>query len=160
MHEITSRQRIESLDLLKGLVIVIMALDHVRDYFHAAAFMYDPTDLSNTSVPVFLTRLLSDFCAPAFSLLAGTSAFLVGNRKTKGELSMFLVKRGLWLVLIELTVITFGWFFDPQFRTFEFQVIWCLGISMIVLAGLVNLPRIVILVISLLLIFGHNLLDS
>lgn len=94
-----TKPRIESLDLLKGLVIVLMALDHTRDYFHSALYFYDPTDPTQTSVFIFFTRWITHFCAPAFSLLAGISAFLVGRRKNKGELSAFLFKHGLWLVL-------------------------------------------------------------
>jgi len=83
-------KRIESIDLVKGAVILIMALDHVRDFFHADAFNFEPTDLAHTSFVLFFTRLITDFCAPAFCLLAGTSAYFVGRRKTKAELSKFL----------------------------------------------------------------------
>ena len=152
--------RIEIIDFLKGLVMVIMALDHTRDYFHASAFIYDPTDPNQTSFPIYFTRWITHFCAPAFSFLAGISAFFVGRRKKTGELSSFLFKRGLWLIFIEVTIVNFAWFFDIQFRTDGLAVIWALGISMIVLAALVYLPRTVILVFSCVLIFGHNLLDS
>ena len=154
------KHRVESIDLLKGLVMVIMALDHTRDYFHAAAFLYDPTDPAHTSLAIFFTRWITHFCAPAFSFLAGISAFLAGRRRTRGELSGFLLKRGLWLVLIEMTVVNFAWYFDVQFRTPGLLVIWALGISMIVLAGLIHLPRTFILIFSCVLIFGHNLLDG
>ena len=137
-----------------------MALDHTRDYFHAAAYIYDPTDPNQTSIPIYFTRWITHYCAPTFSFLAGISAFLVGRRKTTGELSVFLFKRGLWLVFIELTIVNFAWFFDIQFRTDGLLVIWALGISMIVLAALVHLPRTIILIFSCLLIFGHNLFDS
>jgi len=155
-----TKNRIESLDLLKGLVMVIMALDHSRDFFHYSAHFYDPTDPTQTSLIIFFTRWITHFCAPAFSFLAGISAFLVGRRKPRGELSAFLFKRGLWLVFIEITVVTFAWFFDVHFRNGEINVIWALGMSMIVLAALVHLPRTYILVFSCLLIFGHNLLDN
>jgi len=155
-----TRTRIESIDLVKGLVMVVMALDHTRDYFHSSAFLFDPTDPTQTTLLVFLTRWITHFCAPAFSFLAGVSAFMVGRRKTKEQLSGFLFKRGLWLVVIELTVVNFAWYFDPQFRTFDLFVIWALGVSMIVLAGLIHLPRKFILLFSLILIFGHNLLDN
>ena len=89
-----AKNRIESIDLLKGLVMVIMALDHTRDFFHDAAFVYEPTDVSQTSLGIFFTRFITDFCAPAFSLLAGTSAYFVGLRKSSNELSVFLFKRG------------------------------------------------------------------
>src|SRR5664279_5510282 len=96
-------KRIASIDLLKGLVMVVMALDHIRDYFHFSAFYFDPADPVHASLPVFFTRWVTHFCAPAFSFLAGASAFMAGRRKTKAELSSFLFKRGLWLVFIELT---------------------------------------------------------
>ena len=155
-----TKKRIESLDLLKGLVIVIMAIDHVRDYFHYSSYFFDPADPALTTVPIFYTRFITNFCAPAFSFLAGLSAFIVGKRKTLNELSGFLVKRGLWLVFIELIIINFGWHFDIHFREIVFQVIWALGISMIFLAALIHLPKKYLLIFSCVLIFGHNLLDA
>lgn len=155
-----TKPRIESIDLLKGLVMVVMALDHVRDYFHYSAFMFDPADPTQSTLPIFFTRWITHFCAPAFSFLAGLSAFMVGKRKSKTELSDFLLKRGLWLVFIEMTVVNFAWYFDIYFRSPGLLVIWSLGISMIVLAALVHLPRKLILLFSLLFVFGHNLLDN
>src|SRR5690349_10660795 len=119
-------RRVESIDLLRGLVMIIMAIDHIRDYFHEDAFLFDPTDLSRTSVAVFFTRWITHFCAPAFMFLSGTSAFLVGQRKGKKALSTFLLTRGLWLIILEFTVINFGWFFDPSFPMITFLVIWAL----------------------------------
>ncbi|WP_395050377.1 DUF1624 domain-containing protein [Flavobacterium sp.] len=155
-----TKNRIESIDLLKGLVMVIMALDHTRDYFHYSAYFFDPTDPTQSTLPIFFTRFITHFCAPAFSFLAGLSAFMVGRRKSKTELSSFLVKRGLWLVFIEMTIVNFSWYFDVQFRSPGLLVIWSLGISMIALAGLIHLPQKFILLFSCLLIFGHNLLDT
>ncbi len=155
-----TKNRIESVDLLKGLVMVIMALDHTRDYFHYSANFFDPADPTQTTLPIFFTRWITHFCAPAFCFLAGLSAFFVGRKKPKRELSIFLVKRGLWLVFVELIIVDFGWYFDIQFRAFNLQVIWSLGVSMIVLAALIHLPRKYLLLISCLLIFGHNLLDN
>jgi uncharacterized membrane protein len=151
--------RVRSVDLLRGLVMIIMALDHVRDYFHADAFLYDPLDLEKTSVLLFFTRWITHFCAPVFMFLAGTSAFFVGQRKTKKELSVFLLKRGIWLVLLELTIINFGWNFNFTFPNIYFIVIWALGISMIVLALLIHLPLRLILLIGIAIVAGHNLLD-
>jgi len=151
---------IESIDLLKGLVMVIMALDHTRDYFHFSAYYFDPADPVQSNLPIFFTRWITHFCAPAFSFLAGLSAFISGRKKTTAELSGFLLKRGLWLIFIELTVVNFAWYFDLQFRTFGLLVIWALGVSMIVLAALVHLPRKFILIFSCLLIGCHNLLDN
>jgi uncharacterized membrane protein len=156
----TEKVRITNLDLLKGIVMVIMALDHTRDFFHADSFYFDPTDLEKTNLYIFFTRWITHFCAPTFSLLAGVSAFIMGQRKTKKELSTFLFKRGLWLLFIEFTIVNFGWFFDISFGTMGLITIWSLGISMILLSGLVFLPFSVVLTFSLILIFSHNLLDN
>ncbi len=153
-------QRIESIDLLRGIVMIVMALDHVRDYFHADAFLYDPTDMSKTSVILFFTRWITHFCAPVFIFLAGTSAFLIGKRKSKKELSIFLLQRGLWLVLLELTIVNFAWFFNFQFSFITLFVIWALGVGMILLAAFVHLPLKIALSVGLLMVFGHNLLDG
>ena len=153
-------KRIESIDLLRGIVIVIMALDHVRDYFHADYFYYDPTDMTKTNTAVFFTRWISHFCAPVFVFLAGTSALLVGERKTKNDLAVFLLKRGLWLLLLETVVINFAWSFNPAYPMFRLQVIGTMGICMMILSALIYLPSKAILVIGLLILFGHNLLDS
>ena len=154
------KKRIESIDIIKGLVMVIMALDHVRDYFHSSAYIFSPTDPEKTTLILFFTRFITHFCAPTFSFLAGISAYIVGKRKTKNELSIYLIKRGIWLVFVELVVMNFGWFFDIHFRTITFGVIWSLGISMIFLAGLINLSRNYMLIFSLIVIAGHNLLDT
>jgi uncharacterized membrane protein len=153
-------QRISSIDLVKGLAMLIMALDHVRDYVHESAFLFDPADPERTSLAIFFTRWVTHFCAPAFSLLAGISAYLVGKRKSKNELSAFLLKRGIWLIFIELTLVNFGWLFDFAHGTILLQVIWSLGISMIFLAGLIHFERHIVLIFSLVIIFGHNLLDN
>ena len=155
-----TRPRIESIDLLKGLVMIIMALDHTRDYFHYSAFYFDPTDPTQSTLPIFFTRFITHFCAPAFSFLAGLSAFMISKRKSLPELSSFLFKRGLWLVFVEIIIISFAWKFDMHFRHIGLQTIWSLGVSMIVLAGLIYLPKRLILVFSLVIIFGHNLLDN
>jgi uncharacterized membrane protein len=155
-----SKPRIESIDLLKGLAMIVMALDHVRDYFHYDSFMFDPSDPLQSNLPIFFTRFITHFCAPAFAFLAGTSAFMVGKRKSKKELSVFLFKRGLWLVFIEMTIVNFAWFFDIYFRSPGLLVIWSLGISMIVLGVLVHFSKYFILAFSVVLIFGHNMLDN
>lgn len=155
-----NQKRITSIDLLRGIVMIIMALDHVRDYFHTGAFLFNPLDLEKTNAALFFTRWITHFCAPVFMFLAGTSAFLVGQKKSKKELSYFLLKRGIWLVLLELTLINFGWNFDITFTNIYFIVIWALGLSMILLAGLIHLPFKLILVIAVLLVAGHNLLDN
>jgi uncharacterized membrane protein len=153
-------KRIHSIDLLRGTVMIIMALDHVRDYFHAGAFQFDPTDLSRTDVPLFFTRWITHFCAPVFTFLAGASAFLNGTKKTKKELSFFLFTRGLWLVLAEVLIVTLGWTFNPLYPVLILQVIWAIGVSMMVLSVMIYLPRTVLLILGLALIAGHNLLDA
>lgn len=140
--------------------MIIMALDHTRDYFNADAFLFDPMDLQKTTVLLFFTRWITHFCAPVFVLLAGTSAFISGQRKTKKELSGFLFKRGLWLIFLELTIVNFSWFFNIHFTFFILAVIWTLGICMICLAGLIYLPKKVILAIGIILVATHNLLDK
>jgi uncharacterized membrane protein len=157
---LTPANRIESIDLLKGIVMVVMALDHTRDYFHETIHIADLTDPALATAPVFFTRWITHFCAPTFSFLAGISAFMVGRRKTKSELTAFLLKRGLWLVFIEVTVVSFAWYFDLRFRNIDLAVIWSLGISMLFLAAVIRLPPKAILVISLVIICGHNLLDA
>lgn len=140
--------------------MIVMALDHVRDYFNYSAFLFDPADPNHSNLPLFFTRFITHFCAPIFSFLAGVSAFMVGKRKTKRELSSYLVKRGIWLIFIELTIVGFGWLFDIHFSTLVLQVIWSLGISMLFLSVLLFFPRVYILWISLIIICAHNLFDS
>ncbi len=155
-----SKQRITSIDLLRGAVMIIMALDHVRDYLYAGSFYYNPLDLDKTSGTLFFTRWITHFCAPVFMLLAGTSAFIMSQKKTKQELASFLLTRGLWLVFLELIVLNFGWNFNISFPMFLFITIWALGISMIVLAGLIWLPNKWILAFCVMMVAGHNLLDN
>ncbi len=152
--------RIESIDLLRGFAIVFMALDHVRDYFHADYFFFDPADLQQTNAAIFFTRWITHFCAPVFMFLAGTSAFLVGQRKTKQQLASFLLKRGLWLMLLETVVINFAWSFNPAYPMFRLQVIWALGLAMVLMSAVIYLPLKVMLAMGLVLLFGHNLLDG
>lgn len=167
MAEITlpGRTRINSIDILRGLVMVVMALDHVRDFFHKVVLLgggqaaTGPTDLATTTPALFFTRWITHFCAPVFVFLAGTSAWLMSSKRTKSELSGFLVKRGLWLVVVEVVIITFGWTFNPSFNVIILQVIWAIGVSMIILGLLVRLPFHIILIIGLIIVFGHNLLD-
>jgi uncharacterized membrane protein len=146
-------------DLLRGLVMVLMVLDHVRDYFTAVRF--DPTDLTHTTVALFATRWITHYCAPVFVFLAGASAWMAGTRRTRGELARFLLSRGLWLILVELTVISFGWYFTTRWSYgARAQVIWAIGASMVVLAGLIRLPRSAVAAIGVALVAGHNLLDG
>ena len=152
-----TRVRLESVDLLRGLVMVVMALDHTRDFFGAAGM--NPRDVAEPAL--FLTRWITHFCAPLFIFLAGLSAYLYGARgRTTAELSRFLLTRGFWLMLAEFTLVRFGWTFGLDLGVFVLQVIWAIGASMVVLAGLIYLPRWAILAIGLGVIAGHNLLDS
>ena len=151
--------RVPSIDILRGLVMVLMALDHVRDFF--TDVRHDPLDLSQTSAPLFLTRWITHFCAPTFVLLAGVSAYLLSRRCSRAELSRFLFTRGLWLVLLEVTLVSLVWTFNVRYDHGLFlQVIWAIGVSMMVLALLVHLPLRAIAVFSLVVICGHNLLDG
>ena len=154
-----STNRIYSIDILRGAVMIIMALDHVRDYFHYSAFTDSPTNLLTTTPLLFFTRWITHLCAPTFLLLSGISAYLAGQKKTKRELSFFLIKRGCWLILVELFIVTLAWTFDPLYHIFILQVIWAIGVSMIILGILVRFSVNTILVCGLLIIFFHNLLD-
>ncbi|HEX2449871.1 MAG TPA: heparan-alpha-glucosaminide N-acetyltransferase domain-containing protein, partial [Gemmatimonadales bacterium] len=127
-HEVVHRTRLDSLDLVRGLVMVIMALDHVRDFFHHDALIYDPTDLARTTPVLFFTRWITHLCAPAFVFLAGMGAFLYGARgRSRAEVARFLVTRGLWLVVVELTLVRFGLFFNLDYNFVFLQVIWAIG---------------------------------
>ncbi|MEO9891948.1 heparan-alpha-glucosaminide N-acetyltransferase domain-containing protein [Aurantibacter sp.] len=156
----TSSSRIKSIDMLRGLVMIIMALDHVRDYFHFDAYLFDPTDLTQTNGALFFTRFITHYCAPVFVFLAGTSAFFVGQRRGLKALSVWLLKRGLWLIFLELTIIKFGWLFKFDLGYSLLQVIWILGLAMIILAGLIHLPKKSVIIVSVLMIVGHNAFDS
>ncbi len=156
-----ARSRIDSIDLLRGIVMVIMMLDHTRDFVHNASLRFDPLDLSQTNTLLFLTRWITHFCAPTFVFLAGTGAYLqLARGKSKTELSRFLITRGLWLIVLELTVVRLGasFSFDPRLLAF-LQVIWAIGISMIVLSALLHLPLKWIAAFGIAMIALHNLLD-
>jgi uncharacterized membrane protein len=158
MTGMQTSKRVESIDVLRGMVMIIMALDHTRDYFSVLRF--PPEDLSRATPLLFFTRWITHLCAPAFFLLAGLGAALSLSRgRTKKELSWFLLTRGLWLMVLEATVMQFAWNFAWGYPIFLI-VIWALGLSMVVLAGLVFLPEMAIAAIALALIFGHNLLDG
>ena len=154
--------RLNSVDLLRGLVMAIMALDHVRDYF--THLQFQPEDMRFTYPALFYTRFITHFCAPCFFFLAGTGAYL--SRKKGAELSNFLWKRGLWLIILEFTVIAFAWTFLPPSAIFPpsgvlgLIVIWALGCSMIFLAALVRLPVKWVATISVAIIVLHNAFDS
>ena len=150
------RARIGSVDTLRGLVMIIMALDHTRDFFSTTGF--NPREV--TDPLLFLTRWVTHFCAPTFILLAGLSAFLYGRGKSIGELSRFLLVRGLWLILIDLTLINFAWRFEVDLYRLNAGVIFVIGVSMVVLSALIWLPRWALASLVLLMLAGHNLLDN
>ena len=154
------KNRIESIDFLRGLVMIIMALDHVRDYFFFGSFTSNPTDLDSTTPLLFYTRIITHYCAPVFVLLTGTSAYLYGAKKNKHDLSKFLLTRGIWLIFLEIIVNNFIWFFDPSYSLIVLQVIWAIGFSMLFLSGIIYFSNKIISVIGLVIICFHNLFDT
>ena len=155
------RSRIASVDLLRGLVMVIMALDHTRDYVHAAALSFRPDDLSKTSIALFFTRWITHYCAPTFIFTAGLGAwFRLERRGSIADVSRFLVTRGLWLIFLEFTAVRFAFFFNFKYDLNFLLVFWVIGLCMIVLAALVWLPYRAILAFGLALVLFHNLLDG
>lgn len=149
--------RLRNIDLLRGIVMVLMCIDHARDYTH-----YHPTDpmvLEDTSFAVYILRILAHFCAPIFILLAGISARLSGSRKTPGQLSVFLLTRGLVLCLLEITLVNWAWSFNPAYNLIYLQVIWAIGIAMIAMSFLVYMKDKYILLLAVIIIAGHNLFD-
>jgi uncharacterized membrane protein len=158
----SSEGRIQSVDALRGAIIILMALDHVRDYTSIAAMSFSPTDLSRTTAALFFTRWVTHFCAPVFAFTAGIGAFFWQQRgRTPGQLSRFLLTRGLWLMFLEITLLRFLMFFEWRFRgaLVFLTVFWMLGLCMVVLAALVHLPARVLAPAGILLIALHNLLD-
>ncbi|NNU34271.1 DUF1624 domain-containing protein [Mucilaginibacter sp. S1162] len=153
-----TKYRIESIDIVRGLVMLIMAIDHTRDIFHGSP---EPTDLAVTYPFLFFTRWITHFCAPTFVFLSGVSANIAGTRRAPNQLSTFLFKRGLWLIAVELIFISFGITLNPIFSVLILQVIWAIGGSMILLALLIRLRAslIVIGTIGVVIFFGHNILD-
>ncbi len=149
-----AKKRIDSIDIMRGIVMIVMALDHTRDFFTDSSA--DPTDLTRVSTALFLTRFVTHYCAATFVFLAGTGAFLsISRGKTKWQACKFLISRGIWLVVLELTIIHWGWGFG-----LFLQVIWAIGVSMIVLGILVFLPVSVITTFGLLIIFSHDVFDN
>jgi uncharacterized membrane protein len=152
------RRRIDSVDLLRGAVMVLMALDHVRDFFGGTGV--SPTNLATTTVPLFLTRWITHICAPTFFLLTGTSAYFVSRRRAPRDLSWFLLTRGLWLVFLDVVVVRcFALQFNVDYHVTILNVLWALGWSMVALAALTALPSAAILAIGVVMIAAHNLLD-
>ena len=153
-----AKTRIESIDVLRGIVMVIMALDHTRDFFHPDAWTDDPLNLATTTPALYFTRWITHFCAPIFVFLSGTSIYLQSLRKSKAELSAFLLKRGLWLVVAEVLIVSLGLSFLP-YNFILLQVIWAIGVSMVLMAAVIYLPFRAILLLGLVIVLGHNALD-
>ena len=159
----TRSDRLQSVDALRGAVMILMALDHTRDFVSRAAMSFQPTDLTRTTTALFFTRWVTHFCAPVFVFTAGLGAFLWMRRdRTTGQLSRFLITRGVWLMFLELTVLRGILYLDMGWtnQVVILSVIWMLGLSMVVLAALVHLPARLLLPLSLLVIASHNLFDS
>ncbi|HET7042616.1 MAG TPA: heparan-alpha-glucosaminide N-acetyltransferase domain-containing protein, partial [Gemmatimonadales bacterium] len=151
--------RLESIDLLRGVIVVIMALDHTRDFFGAIGA--DPTNLAVATPGLFLTRWVTHICAPVFFLLTGTGAWFSGRRRSPAGLSRYLVTRGLWLVLLEFTVVRcLGLQFNFDYQVTILTVLWALGWSMVALAFLSRLPVGALIVFGAALVLGHNALDG
>jgi uncharacterized membrane protein len=151
--------RLTSIDTLRGIVMILMALDHVRDFFGVPGLR--PTVLAQTTVPLFFTRWITHLCAPTFFLLTGTGAYLASARRTVPQLSRFLFTRGVWLIVLELTVIRcLGFQFNFDYQVTMLVVIWALGWAMVTLSALVWLPTTAILAVGAALILGHNLFDG
>src|ERR1700733_14864091 len=159
LYEPSGKQRIQSIDILRGAIMLIMALDHTRDFFHIAGPTSDPTNMATTTPILFFTRWITHFCAPNFVFLSGMSAYLAGTRRTKSELSDFLIKRGLWLVFVEVVILTFAFSLNPFYNSIILQVLWVIGLSMVILGLLVKAPLKVIAIIGILIFFGHDILD-
>jgi uncharacterized membrane protein len=152
----TGAPRLDAIDLLRGLVIVLMVLDHTRDFFHVQALAFDPTDLTRSDPALFLTRWVTHLCAPTFVFLAGASVWLQRANKSPAALSRFLLTRGLWLIALELTVVSFGFNFAAPFVFL--QVIWAIGVGMVALALLVWAPPAAVLALGCIIVAGHQLL--
>ena len=154
-------QRLLSIDALRGLVILFMLLDHVRETFLLHRQVSDPMTIDSTEPALFFSRTLAHLCAPVFVLLTGLSAWLYGQKyQGRRDVSAFLFKRGLFLVVLEFTLVNFAWTFQLPPNVIYMQVIWAIGVSMIALAALVWLPRPLLIVLAVVIIAGHNLLDG
>lgn len=156
--DVSKRERLESVDIVRGIIMILMALDHVRDYLGTAG---SPTDLSKASASLFLTRWITHFCAPTFFLLTGTGAFLSLRRKSKSELSRYLFTRGVWLIFLEMVVVrAIGFQFNLDFHATLLYILWALGWAMISLSALMYLPIRVVTAVGIVMILTHNMFDS
>ena len=155
-----ARSRLQQIDILRGGIMIIMALDHVRDFFHSAALAFPPENLARTTPAIFFTRWVTHFCAPVFMFTAGLGAFLWMQRgRSRRQLSRFLLTRGLWLIVLELTASRLALYFNFDYSFIALIVIWALGCCMVLLAALIYLPVRWLALLSMAIIAGHNMLD-
>ncbi len=152
-------KRVIAIDVTRGLVMVIMALDHVRDLLHTPALTQSPTDLATTTPEIFLTRWITHLCAPTFVFLSGTSAYLSLRKRNDTSARRFLLKRGVVLILLEVTIVNFAFWFDIPFQSLLLQVIFAIGGGLVILSFLATLPVRWIGIIGLVILFGHNALQ-
>ncbi len=155
----TTDKRILSIDILRGLVMILMALDHTRDFFLVGGMTTDPMNPDTTHLSLFLTRWVTHLCAPTFVFLSGISAYLSSKNKDPKLAGNFLVKRGFWLIFVEIAIITLGLTFNPLYNVIILQVIWAIGWSMILLGILSRISHRLVLIVGLILFFGHNALN-
>jgi uncharacterized membrane protein len=161
MDSLTKPARLSAIDALRGAVMIVMALDHIRDFFHAGAMSFSPTNLAKTTPILFFTRWITHFCLPVFMFTAGMGAFLWGRRATKGQLSRFLWTRGLWLMLLEVTVMRLAYNFNVSLSfPILLLILWIFGTCMIVMAVLIHLPVRWLAAFSIAVIVLHNCLDG
>jgi uncharacterized membrane protein len=161
MMYINGMQRIRSIDFGRGLVMIIMALDHVRDMMHVDSQMQNPLDLSTTNVLLFFTRWVTHLCAPTFVFLSGVSAWLsLKSKKNQGEARLFILKRGIWLIVLELTLVNFGFWWDIQFRTLITEVIAAIGFGFVMLAVLYDVHPKILIALGLVIVFGHDIMTN
>jgi len=155
------KERFEALDVLRGLTMIIMALDHSRDFFALDWVYFAPTDIALTNLEVFFTRWITHFAAPTFIFLAGIGLFFASGRRTKNELAYLAISRGIWLIFLELTLIGFFWSFNSDFIYHpKVAVLFAIGVCMIFMGLLIYLPKYIIAIVAILMIFGHNTLDG
>ena len=155
----TGSKRIQSIDLLRGIIMIIMALDHTRDFFHKDALLADPLNPETTGILLYGTRWITHFCAPGFVFLSGLSAWLQGQRKSRTELSYFLITRGLWLIIFDLFFMSFIFTADIHYSLFILETLWSIGAGMVLLGLMIHLPFRIILITGLVILLGHNLMD-
>lgn len=155
----STRARVESVDVVRGMIMIVMALDHTRDFFGIPG--QSPTDIATTTPALFFTRWITHFCAPVFFLLTGTGAYLALRRRSPGDLSGFLFRRGMWLIFLEVVIVRcFAYQFNFDYRVTMLLVLWALGWAMITLSAFVRAPAAVATTFGVILIAGHNLFDS